>query len=59
MFSCVADNLDSVSFLRFLYFKTPAASSKMARRSSGLLLKIDSIFPWEMIESYHDQDRYP
>ncbi len=48
--SWVEFNFDSVSFRRFLYFKTPAASSKMARLSSGLELKTDSIRPWEIID---------
>ena len=43
-------SLLSVSVRRVLYFKTPAASSKIARRSSAFELKTDSIRTWEIIE---------
>lgn len=39
-----------LGFFCCLYFKTPAASSKIPRRSSGLLLKIASTRPWEIKE---------
>ena len=40
IFSCVLFNLDKLSSLRFLYFKTPAASSKITLLSSGFSLNI-------------------
>ena len=49
-FSFVCSNFFSDSCLRVLYFTIPAASSKIWRLSSDLLLKISSIFPWPIIE---------
>ena len=48
--SFALSNLRRVSSLRFLYFKTPAASSIIARFSSGLPLIISPILPWDIID---------
>ena len=48
--SCVRFSLDSDSFLRFLYFATPAASSNNARRSSGFASANAEMFPCDMME---------
>ena len=49
-FASVASSLRSASFFCDLYFVMPAASSKIARRSSGREERIMSIFPCSMIE---------
>ena len=48
--SLVCSNFFSDSILRVLYFTIPAASSKIRRLSSDLLLKISSILPCPIIE---------
>ncbi len=51
MFSLVRSSLLIDSILRFLYFDTPAASSKMTRRSIGFASAKYEIVPCEMIDS--------
>ena len=49
--SLVLSSLRRVSSFLFLYFNTPAASSKIVLFSSGLPLIISPIFPWEIIDN--------
>ena len=49
-FNLVLSSFFSDSCFLVLYFTIPAASSKMFRLSSDLLLKISSIFPCPIIE---------
>ncbi len=50
MFCCVASIFRSAASRRFLYLVMPAASSMMARRSSGRAETICPIRPCSMIE---------
>ena len=49
LLSLVLSSLWRASSFLLLYFKTPAASSKMERRSNGLLLIISSILPCDIM----------
>ena len=49
IFSFVFSNFFKLTSFLFLYFNTPAASSKIVRRASGLLEMMSATLPWEIM----------